>query len=431
MKFAVFTATATTATKNRIFETLGMGVTNCYCIEKSPLKKNIQFTATYISNDLTLEDIFINTLNSLSVRMEHCDRVIIYCQSRTQCALIWQMFSEQLGCKLYLNEVKNPRNRLVEMFHAGTPAQVKEHIIKQASKKNSHLRIIICTVAFGMGVNCVSFNKVIHFGPSKNIESYVQECGRAGRDGGESICHLLYNNLLTSRCEDDVREYVYSTICRRVAIAKWFGCPQVEKENPCSCCDRCALGCECDVNRSCQEALQYRLKNDAKETCKEREVPKAKIAELHSLLNDYLLKMKHIQSGQGKAMSYVVTDFEFTEFQVSQVLKNCHQIFTLEDVMSKVEIWRIIHAQNILYMLGQVFTDVDVCDWKLQLPEDDQDEDEEMPSEWMEMRDDSLVGLPTESSLLADIDSILDTTVDSFECHRNVSEYSDFSFDQH
>ena len=82
-------------------------------------------------------------------------------------------------------------------------------------------------------------------------------------------------------------------------------------------------------------------------------------------------------------MSYVVTDFEFTEFQVSQVLKNCHQIFKLEDVMSKVEIWTIIHAPNILSMLGQVLRDVDVCDWKLQLPEDDQDEDEEMPSEWM------------------------------------------------
>ena len=145
------------------------GVTNCYCIQKSPLKKNIKFTATYISNDLTFEDIFIDTVRSLSARMEHCDRVIIYCQAQTQCDLLWQMFSEQLGCKLYLNKANNPQNRLVEMFHAGTPAQVKEHIIKQASKKNGHLQIIICTVAFGMGVNCASFNKVIHFGPAKNI----------------------------------------------------------------------------------------------------------------------------------------------------------------------------------------------------------------------------------------------------------------------
>ena len=108
IKFAVFTATATTATKNRIFETLGMGVTDCYCVEKSPLKENIKFTLTYISNELTLEEIFNDTLNDISARMEHSDRVIIYCQSRKQCALLWQMFSGQLGMKLYLNKVKNP-----------------------------------------------------------------------------------------------------------------------------------------------------------------------------------------------------------------------------------------------------------------------------------------------------------------------------------
>ena len=77
------------------------------------------------------------------------------------------------------------------MFHAGTPAQAREHIIEQASKKDSHLRKITCIVAFGMGVNCATFNKVIHFGPSKNIESYVQVCGRAGRDGGNALPYRL------------------------------------------------------------------------------------------------------------------------------------------------------------------------------------------------------------------------------------------------
>ncbi len=72
---------------------MGMGITNSYSIEKSPLKENIKFTATYISNDLNLEDIFTDTVNDLSARMEHCDKVIIYCQSRTQCALLWQIFS--------------------------------------------------------------------------------------------------------------------------------------------------------------------------------------------------------------------------------------------------------------------------------------------------------------------------------------------------
>ena len=85
-----------------------MRVTDCHCVEKSPLKGNIKFTSTYISNELTLEETFNDTLNDISARMEKSDLVIIYCQSRKQCALLWQMFSGQLGIKIYLNTVKTP-----------------------------------------------------------------------------------------------------------------------------------------------------------------------------------------------------------------------------------------------------------------------------------------------------------------------------------
>ena len=60
----------------------------------------------------------------------------------------------------------------------------------------SHLQVLIATIAFGMGVNCKGVRRVIHFGPSKNIEQYVQESGRAGRDGEDSTCIILYNGLL-------------------------------------------------------------------------------------------------------------------------------------------------------------------------------------------------------------------------------------------
>eukprot|EP00731_Ephydatia_muelleri_P005223 Em0002g1399a len=45
------------------------------------------------------------------------------------------------------------------------------------------LRIVVATVAFGMGVNCCSENQVIHWGPATDMEGYLQECGRAGRNG--------------------------------------------------------------------------------------------------------------------------------------------------------------------------------------------------------------------------------------------------------
>ena len=83
---------------------------------------------------------------------------------------------------MYYGECR-PRNRIVEMYHAGTPSSVKEHVTQLMSEDCGHLRILIATVAFGMGINCKEVRRTIHFGPSKNIEQYVQESGRAGRDG--------------------------------------------------------------------------------------------------------------------------------------------------------------------------------------------------------------------------------------------------------
>ena len=50
------------------------------------------------------------------------------------------------------------------MFHAGTPQKAKKHILNEIREIDSNLRILICIIAFGMGVNCSSVYRVIHFG---------------------------------------------------------------------------------------------------------------------------------------------------------------------------------------------------------------------------------------------------------------------------
>ena len=72
-------------------------------------------------------------------------------------------------------------------------------------KPDGHIRVLIATIAFGMGVNCKNVQSIIHFGPSKNIECYVQESGRAGRNGSQSTCIVLYHGMLLSHCCQEMK----------------------------------------------------------------------------------------------------------------------------------------------------------------------------------------------------------------------------------
>ena len=79
-----------------------------------------------------------------------------------------------------------------ESYHAGKPA--KERTTIQKSFLDGKTPIICATIAFGLGINKRDVQAVIHYSLPKSIENYVQETGRAGRDGNMARCHLFLHN---------------------------------------------------------------------------------------------------------------------------------------------------------------------------------------------------------------------------------------------
>ena len=79
----------------------------------------------------------------------------------------------------------------MDCFTGCTEESVRDIILKQFCTV-SCLRIVIATIVFGLGVNCPDIRHVIHFGVPEDIETYVQQVGRAGRDGEVSYCTMLW-----------------------------------------------------------------------------------------------------------------------------------------------------------------------------------------------------------------------------------------------
>ncbi|KAF5276495.1 hypothetical protein FQA39_LY06564 [Lamprigera yunnana] len=236
------TATATRSTSDSIIKHLSIPDGRDGIISDVPLPDNLTLT---VSKDNNRDEALLALL--LSDRYKTCNSIIIYCTRREECQRVATFLRTCLKDEA-AQPNKNKRKRCsvqAEPYHAGLPASRRRSI--QNSFMNGSLRIVVATVAFGMGINKSDIRAVVHYNMPMSFESYVQEVGRAGRDGLPAHCHLFLD--CQGKDESELRRHVYANSTDRYVIRKLLEQCFI----PCSCTGTCPKH---EVAFSIQETVQ-------------------------------------------------------------------------------------------------------------------------------------------------------------------------------
>ena len=252
--------------------------------------------------------------------------IVKECSSGTQQDLLLRALRKYSGSNVivYAPTIRRVEETVDYLEEKGIPAIAYHGKMGARTRRQNQerwmsdeVRVLVGTIAFGLGINKAAVRAVIHLSLPKSIEQYYQEAGRAGRDGDPADCLLLWQKrdagllahfigLITDpeeknrgwRRYDQIRGFVEGNRCRHLQICNHFG--ETPKWTSCKACDVCSgepdwLAKSGDVARA-----------KSKKTKAIRGKRPEGTSESDSDLHEYLREWRRLTAKQREVPAYIV-----------------------------------------------------------------------------------------------------------------------------